>query len=54
MNEFPQKTLFQKVIPKNKFYERTTISQEVKKCFVQEISSIVWRNKLSEATVNVQ
>ena len=54
MQDFPQKTFFNKLIPKAKFYEKLPVTQAVKNCFVNEISAIVWRNKLSPETLNVQ
>ena len=54
MLEFPQKTFFNRVIPKAKFYEKLPVTQAVKDCFVNEIAAIVWRNKLSPETLNVQ
>ena len=54
MQDFPQKTLFNKPIPKAKFYEKLPVTQAVKNCFVNEIAGIVWRNKLSAETLNVQ
>ena len=54
MQDFPQKTFFNKPIPKAKFYEKLPVTQAVKNCFVNEIAGIVWRNKLSAETLNVQ
>lgn len=54
MQDFPQKTFFNKPIPKAKFYEKLPVTQAVKNCFVNEIAGIVWRNKLSAETMNVQ
>lgn len=54
MLDFPQKTFFNKPIPKAKFYEKLPVTQAVKNCFVNEIAAIVWRNKLSPETLNVQ
>ena len=54
MQDFPQKTFFYKPIPKAKFYEKLPVTQAVKNCFVNEIAGIVWRNKLSAETLNVQ
>ena len=54
MQDFPQKTFFNRVIPKAKFYEKLPVTQAVKNCFVNEIAGIVWRNKLSPETLNVQ
>ena len=50
----PEKTFFGKPIPKAKFYEKLPVTQAVKNCFVNEIAGIVWRNKLSAETLNVQ
>lgn len=54
MQDFPQKTFFNKPIPKAKFYEMLPITQAVRNYFVNEIATIVWRNKLSAETLNVQ
>ena len=54
MQDFPQKTLFNKPISKAKFYEKLPVTQAIKNCFVNEIAGIVWRNKLSAETLNVQ
>ena len=54
MLDFPEKTFFNRVIPKAKFYEKLPVTQAVKNCFVNEIAGIVWRNKLSPETLNVQ
>ena len=54
MLDFPQKTFFNKPIPKAKFYEKLPVTQAVKNCFVNGIAGIVWRNKLSAETLNVQ
>ena len=54
MLDFPQKTFFNKPIPKAKFYEKLPVTQAVKNCFVNENAGIVWRNKLSAETLNVQ
>ena len=54
MQDFPEKTFFNRVIPKAKFYEKLPVTQAVRGCFVNEIAAIVWRNKLSPETLNVQ
>ncbi len=50
----PEKTFFNKPVPKNKFYEKLDVKPALKKVFVNQIEKIVWRNKLSPATLNVQ
>lgn len=54
MIDLPQKTLFNKRIPKQKFYENLDISPSLKKFFIDEIKTIYWRNKISEDTVNIK
>lgn len=54
MLDFPTKTFFNKPVPKNKFYEKLDVKSALKKVFVNQIEKIVWRNKLSPATLNVQ
>ena len=54
MQDFPEKTFFNRVIPKAKFYEKLPVTQAVRGCFVNDIAAIVWRNKLSPETLNVQ
>ena len=51
---FPEKTVFDKAIPKAKFYEKLPVSPMVKRAFVNEIAQIVWRNKFSPETLNVR
>lgn len=53
MQDFPEKTLFNRAIPKTKFYENLTVTSALKNIFVNEIAGIVWRNKLSPETLNV-
>lgn len=54
MQPFPSSTVFGKTIPKTKFYERMSVSASVKHAFVSEVETIVWKNKLSATTLNVQ
>ena len=54
MLDFPEKTFFNKPVPKAKFYEHLDVKPALKKVFVNQIEKIVWRNKLSPATLNVQ
>ena len=50
----PEKTFFNKPVPKAKFYEHLDVKPALKKVFVNQIEKIVWRNKLSPSTLNVQ
>lgn len=51
---FPSSTILDKPIPKAKFYDKLSVSAAMKRKFVEEVESIVWRNKLSANTLNVQ
>lgn len=54
MLDFPETTLFNRIIPKAKFYEKLTLKPALRNIFINEIGRIVWRNKLSPITLNVR
>ena len=54
MSLFPPSTILDRAIPKTKFYDKLSVSAAVKRKFVEDVESIVWRNKLSANTLNVQ
>ncbi|MBP5640052.1 MAG: DUF4391 domain-containing protein [Victivallales bacterium] len=54
MQPFPDSTVFGKAIPKAKFYDKMPVSSSVKRAFVEQVDGIVWKNKLSASTLNVQ
>lgn len=49
----PETTEFNKRIPKQKFYEHLDVSPALRRCFVEQIRLIYWRNKLAASTLNV-
>lgn len=49
----PKSTEFNKRIPKQKFYENLSLTPAIRKAFTEQIKMIYWRNKLSEATLNL-
>lgn len=51
---FPKQTEVNKRIPKQKFYDNLDLTPAVKKAFVEQIQSVVWKNKLSPATINLR
>ncbi len=53
MIDFPKNTLFNKKIPKQKFYEKLGVANKLEQQFVKEIDSIFWKNKLSPETINI-
>lgn len=40
-------------IPKTKFYENLSLSPQLKRIFVEQISQIIWQNKIAPGTVNI-
>lgn len=53
MLSLPKSTEFNRRIPKQKFYEKLSVTPEIKQAFVDQISVIYWRNKLASTTLNV-
>jgi hypothetical protein len=53
MLNFPAGTVFNKKIPKQKFYDKLDVSNRIQQMFVQEIESVYWTHKLSPETLNV-
>lgn len=53
MIDLPESTEFNKRVPKQKFYEHLTITPHLKRCFIDQIKSICWRNKIAPATMNI-
>ena len=51
MISFPQETTVNKIIPKNKFYEKANISTKLKDSFINDIDKIVWSNKIAPSTL---
>lgn len=49
---FPRDSEFNRRIPKQKFYENLPITPALKRCFVEQIDSIRWKNKISPETSN--
>jgi 23S rRNA maturation mini-RNase III len=49
----PRTTEFNKRIPKEKFYENLNVTPALKKCFVDQIKAIFWRNKIAATTTNL-
>lgn len=50
----PKTTELNRRIPKQKFYDNAQLSSAVKRAFVDQIKKIIWKNKLSPATINLQ
>lgn len=50
----PESTAVNRRIPKQKFYDNAQLSPDVKRAFVDQLKKIIWKNKLSPATINLQ
>ena len=53
MVNFPASTIVDRRVPKQSFYDNLSISPGVKRAFVDQISLIIWRNKLAESTLTI-
>jgi len=51
--DFPKKTAYGKVIPKNKIYAYANPGTRIKEFFVREVDKIGWSYKLSSQTLNL-
>ena len=53
MLTLPKETEVNKMVAKNKFYEKANISNTLKESFVNDIEKITWANKLAPSTMNI-
>lgn len=53
MFNLPNTTVVNKAIPKTKFYEKTKADSKLKQLFIDDIEQIIWKNKLSKDTINL-
>jgi len=53
MFAYPERALFNRVLPKNKVYGHTQPSRALRRRFVDQVEEIVWRYKLSPETINL-
>jgi hypothetical protein len=53
MFAYPERALFNRVLPKNKVYGHTQPSRALRHRFVEQVEEIVWRYKLAPDTVNL-
>ena len=54
MLNLPERTLYNRKIPKSKFYEKLGANSHLKELFVNQVESIVWKHKLSRETLNLE
>ena len=53
MLNLPKETEVNKMVAKNKFYEKANITPTLKESFINDIEKIVWANKLAPTTLNI-
>jgi hypothetical protein len=53
MIELPASTLFNRRIPKQKFYDNLSVTPQLKRVFTEQINLITWRNKIAPTTANI-
>ena len=53
MYAYPEKAIFNKVLPKNLIYKEARPTRKVKDLFVSQVQEIIWKYKLSPDTVNL-
>lgn len=51
---FPKSTQVNKIMPKEAFYRNLELNPTIKNAFVSDIKRIVWANKLSHDTLNIE
>lgn len=51
---FPKSTVVNKTMPKEAFYRNLELNSTLKNAFVSDIKRIVWANKLSHDTLNIE
>lgn len=54
MLHLPQRTLYNRKIPKNKFYEKLDANSKLKELFINQVDYIIWKHKLSQETTNLE
>lgn len=53
MIELPKECIVDKFIPKKVFYEKVSLSSNLKQEFIDKIDKIYWKYKISEDTINI-
>jgi hypothetical protein len=50
---YPKQAEFGRVLPKNKIYEHSGASTQLKDLFVKQVEQIIWQHKLAPETINL-
>lgn len=54
MLNLPERTIYGKRIPKNKFYNKINVDSKLEAKFVSDVDYIIWKHKLSQETTNLE
>ncbi len=49
----PQSTTVKRLLPKEKFYSKTSVNTKLRQLFTEEVEKISWANKISPDTLNI-
>lgn len=49
----PQSTVVKRIVPKEKFYSKTSVNTKLRQQFTEEVEKIRWANKISPDTLNI-
>lgn len=49
----PQSTIVKRIVPKEKFYSKTSVNTKLRQQFTDEVEKIRWANKISPDTLNI-
>ena len=53
MIDLPRTSAYGRIIHKAKFYEKMTVSSQLKRVFVEQIERIQWQSKIAPSTTNI-
>lgn len=53
MLDLPSTTVFGRRIPKQKFYENLSVTPTLRRVFIDQISTVIWQNKIAASTANI-
>jgi len=52
--EYPKSTELNRMLPKNKIYEQGNINSAIRSLFIEQVDQVIWQNKLSAQTLNIE
>ncbi len=52
--QYPETTVFNKLVPKTTFYRHLEVSTKMKQHFIDDVATVTWLYKLAPTTLNVE